>query len=170
MWGICDTAAIVGRESCDRAALGTCRRRASRGCLCPRGVACGTSGDVAEVTGSRSTQETQPCRTPAPRSKQRRHQRRRWLRLAKAKLALGTSRSVFAATLRGAPPTGLARGAELFSFLLSEPIRSGSELGPLTAQVVPEESIAATASTNRPARFRPPSLTKMSYPLTCTTP
>jgi hypothetical protein len=34
--GICDTAAIVGRESCDRAALGTCRRRASRGCLCPQ--------------------------------------------------------------------------------------------------------------------------------------
>src|ERR1022692_2853224 len=91
-----------------------------------------------------------PARTPAPRSKQRRHQRRRWLRLAKAKHALGTSRSVFGATLRGAPPTELASGAELFSFLPSEPIRSGSELGPPTAQVVPEESIAATASTNRP--------------------
>jgi hypothetical protein len=37
--GICDTAAIVGRESCDRAGLGTCRRRASRGCLCRKAVA-----------------------------------------------------------------------------------------------------------------------------------
>jgi hypothetical protein len=39
MWGFANTAAIVGRESCDRAALGTCRRRASRGCLCPGAAA-----------------------------------------------------------------------------------------------------------------------------------
>jgi hypothetical protein len=46
--GICDTAAIVGRESCDRAALGTCRRRASRGCLCPTAVVV-ASRDRAEI-------------------------------------------------------------------------------------------------------------------------
>jgi hypothetical protein len=39
MWGFANTASIVGRESCDRAALGTRRRRASRGCLCPVGEA-----------------------------------------------------------------------------------------------------------------------------------
>jgi hypothetical protein len=35
MWRLARPAAIVGRETCDRGAAGTQRRRRSRGCLCP---------------------------------------------------------------------------------------------------------------------------------------
>jgi hypothetical protein len=44
MWRLARPAAIVGRETCDRAAAGTQRRRRSCGCLCPRSAARALAG------------------------------------------------------------------------------------------------------------------------------
>jgi hypothetical protein len=47
MWQLARPAAIVGRETCDRAAAGTQRRRRSRGCLCPDGSSLATAAETA---------------------------------------------------------------------------------------------------------------------------